>query len=385
MPTRGLRRTALAALGAGALASCALGDFRRVDGELATGGGGSGSGGSSAGGCDPAGFPAPPKEKELGGTVEFVAAVHSIHLTEFPDRTTVGVDLDGTCTCELDAGSTCAPSEHSVQAKSYCDGERGRDNALGGFLKQASALLTKIPIDEFYSEQAHKGYWGLVLKVRGYNGEANDDQVTLALIGTHQFGVVPPKWDGTDTWPASSTSFEKNAQGEVDPEKPLYLDTEAYVTNNVLVASLPETHIDLAGIESRIAIRATGGGILARIAKDERGWRLDKGLVTGRLGHKEVMEMVASYRSDSGEPLCTDDAFYCAAKLAFCDGLDILKGLGNAAQPCDAISFAIGFFAEPASIGNVLEPKPATANCAPGTSPELDSCFETECPPPPQP
>ncbi|MSP26504.1 MAG: hypothetical protein EXR75_15425 [Myxococcales bacterium] len=367
-------------------ASCTLGEFHRA--EDLTGSGGAGGTTSSstatgpADGCEHASYPSRPAGRDLGGATEFISAVRTIHFAVMPDGTPVGVDLDQMCSCFEDAPSTCAPTKNSLQVKSYCDTAGGRDNAVGRLLKQASALLTTIEIDEFYSQQAELGYWGQLVRVSGYNGAADDDQVTVALIGTGQFGINPPNWDGNDAWPVSSQAFEDDGKGMPDLTKPRYLDVAAYVSDHVLVASIPDTKLELAGQQSRVALQSSGGGIMATLEKSALGWNIKAGVITGRMGDEQVFEMIASYRNNEGEPLCTDDAFYCAAKNAFCDGLDIsADGVGNPAQPCNALSFGVGFTAVSAKLGAVVIPAATTQFCPPGKDTSIDSCFKLACPP----
>src|SRR5262249_9522403 len=131
------------------------------------------------------------------------------------------------------------------------DGPGGRDNNLNEFWAR-NALLENPPnldagIDEIPLSQpafaatteALFGRTTTVFRLRGYNGEANDDRVELAAYsGTtwdNEFEGPKPRWDGEDRWNVTSLWLER---GQLDVAAPRYRDTHAYVAQHVLVAYL---------------------------------------------------------------------------------------------------------------------------------------------------
>ncbi len=366
--------------------------------ETATGGAGGttaatgGSGGSSPGVCKPLTYPAPPSVKNAGGDITFIGAVHKVFLTHDADGGPLGLDLDQACTCFGDdtfdfakSNATCVPSSSSQEPKNhwYCDTptDKGVDDSTTQIFLALGLLLGKLDIDGFYSQTATQGNWGLLLQVSDYDGKADDDQVTVAIIGSPGFAIVggPPKWDGSDSWPVSSTSFGVDATKKPDLTKPLFVDKNAYVSNHQLVASMPETRVELAAVNSRVKFQFTGGGALATIDTDAQGkFVLRKGLLTARAGAKEMFQAVASYRDSNGNGMCTDSPFYTTIKSTLCDRLDILKTIGSKpTSACDAISFAIGFETDPAKLGMPVVPAPDKPVCLKNNDPANDCC---ECP-----
>ena len=61
--------------------------------------------------------------------------------------------------------------------------------------------------------------------------------------GAHGPDGGPPLWDGSDTWPISSTGL---ADG-ISIDNPKFRNIHAYVTGHVLVASLPASFFTLGG------------------------------------------------------------------------------------------------------------------------------------------
>jgi len=365
-----------------ALANCALESFNRVEtviggGGSATGGStssaGGGSGGQDGGVCAHAGIPQPPSVQDAGGDLEVVTAVHKVFMLEDAQGGPLGLDLDKTCSCQGE-GPTCQAETRSVDNGFYCDLEGGRDNAMRRLFIGLGNSIGKPDLGAFYSDAAHLGHWSLLLKMWGYNGQADDDQVSLAAITTASFGMGPPAWDGSDVWPVSTDAFESDGKGGVDLSKPLHVDHLAYVAGGVVVANLPETEITFAGTNNRMVLRTTGGLLVARLTEAAAGWAMRDGLITARLGIEELFAAIGSFRDNAGKPLCTDSIFYPTGKALFCTAPDILKGLGSPALPCDAVSMAIGFESDPAIIGMAIMQPPPAESCPAETDPTFDNC-----------
>jgi hypothetical protein len=348
-----------------------------VDGQQASQQGSGGAGGSSGSACTHPFFPPAPTVKNQGGTITFTGAVHKVFLTEGDGGRPLGLDLDSTCTCP--EAQTCLPSGPSMDNKFYCDDPEGRD-ASSVRLFKTSGLVTKGDINKFYSDSAHKGRWGFLVRVSDYNGKADDDQVTVTVIGAAGFpGLGEPKWDGTDKWDVSSASFEEEPKGKPNPNKPKHFDKNAYVTNFRIVASLPETDITLAGSAERITFRLKSSGMVARIATDTScRFVLREGLIVGRFGAKEAFAALASYRDAKGNAICTNAAFYGVVRDAVCNSLDILKEAGSPTQACDAVSFAVGFETDAADTGMIVPAPMGGSKCMPATTDPANDCCD--CP-----
>jgi hypothetical protein len=323
----------------------------------------------SVGAGDPCGltFPSLPSNANDGGDLTFTTALHRLNLGE---TSAVGLDLDLTCSCHGKGASCIEPTMH-------CDDPQGRDNSVSGLF--ATIMLALGPAtfsSSSLSMSAAKGSWSILYRVQGYNGMPNDAKVELDWYLSTGFDTTTassPQWNGSDVWKIMASSV--NAENR---DKPRYLDTHAYVNDNMLVASIPETLIPLPiGGSGSLSFTLTGAGLLARIAYDQEAktYRLVDGQVVGRLKLTDIFKTMSAYRDATGMPLCTDGLIYPIAKTNFCESADILAAPGTPSLPCDAVSFAVGFTADPAVLGAVdTTPPPTTPGCPPATDPANDKC-----------
>jgi hypothetical protein len=358
-----------------AASSCALDGFKFAGNGGSASAGSTGSGGSADAGEElPAKcgvtYPDPPVAAVDGGVYDFTVALRSIN---FGDQgpTPIGLDLDHLCTCH-GAGPSCQGP------KMICDDEQGRDNAAMGLFNALTLVLKAGNFGStFFSGKADSGEWSLLLRIRNYNGEVNDSQVEVdwyVSTGVSTKGVSKPLWDGTDKWRISADSLIDSK----DVQQPKYRDTNAYVSNSMLVASLPDAELSLAGGTSTMSIHLTGAGVLAKIVPDlmPMSWHLTEGQLVGRWTLKSVFSSIGSYRNNgNGNGICTTDGTYSVAKSFICNSADILGGQGTPAVPCDALSLGVGFTADLANLGAVNPAAPPTpSNCPDGGDPSTDTC-----------
>jgi hypothetical protein len=329
-------------------------------------------------GCTHATFPDPPTSGMSGGNIEITSALRSFNLGELSDAgPTIGLDLDLKCTCE-GQGPSCRKPDwiKSDAGTASCDLADGRDNAAQRVFSLFTAALggtTQFGSIHF-SDQANTGVWSLLFRVRGYNGLPDDDQVELALIPAANLGSAP-KWDGTDAWPIFPYAFEGDATNMPDVDKPLYVDKNAYVTNNQLVGSLQKSGVLIGGNNTRVIITLTAGVLTGTIVKHGGAFSLDQGVLAARWKISDVFASIGSYRSPTGDPFCTDTAYYQFAKGLLCSYVDINSVLGTPTDPCDAISFGLAFTAQPAKVGAfAADPMPPSQSCSPGHDPTDDAC-----------
>ena len=176
-------------------------------GPVGGGGAGGGAGGES---CAKAKVPDPPESAVAGSDVELVVVLSELSIGDDYDPDvgpTVGYDLDDECTC-LGGGEVC---NARGAAASVCDGPGGRDNALAGVLALLGELHPAFDSDQ-WTQKAQAGESSLLVRVRGYNGEANDEQVEVAVfpspgLAEDPCSVVPPRWDGMDRWPVVDSAL----------------------------------------------------------------------------------------------------------------------------------------------------------------------------------
>lgn len=344
------------------------------------GGGGAGGEVVDAGDCGHATYPNPPSGTTSDGNEDFIVALRSIDWGEDAE-VPPGLDLDGKCSC-------CCEGEASscLEPKTICDFPQGIDNAAAGLFKFIGGALENFS-SAFFSSSSELGAWSIVFRVRGYNGEVDDDQVELDWYmssGTRDAaGVrIPAKWDGTDTWGIMPDSLEapdggvpNNALG-VDGNAPKFVDPNAYVSNGTLVASMPSTDIRLAGSINTILLRLTGAYLVARIETEPGGGAhvLRDGLIVGKWKLADLFLALSSYRDADGSAFCTDNSLYKIGKPTLCKNADTFSGSTTPTTPCDAVSIGIAFQSHPAAFGVVVAPPAELPGCPPETDPANDTC-----------
>jgi hypothetical protein len=373
-----------------------------------TGAGASGgNGGSGGSACGHRIWPPPPAQSSPGADdVELVVAARSLDFGEQSVNmgALVGLDLDNRCTCQGEGPSCVAPPKARPE---FCDGPDGIDNSVSEFFNFLGTFSKNFTSAEYTSE-AERGGTSLLVRVRDYNGGADDKQVTLSLHPSPGRDVDPcggpaqPNWDGNDTWPISSVSLQPLGGGGggggaggagggggaggappptcgnngFDPNTPLYVDTNAYVNDWVVVANLPTLALQFVGDDSAVPIALTAGFVMGTLVQQGSRWAMRDGLMVGRWKLAEFFKLIGSITNQS-EPICTDTAVYAAIKNAVCEYPDIASTLGGPTTPCDAMSFGLGFQAEPAAFGAVVPQPAASPLCPPATDPQFDNCDDT--------
>ncbi|MBW2453875.1 MAG: hypothetical protein JRI68_05175 [Deltaproteobacteria bacterium] len=375
-----------------------------------TGGGGTaGSGGTQT--CSHATWPGPPATADPGpDDVEFVVAARSIDFGEVDLSVgpAVGFDLDGRCTCQGEGDSCNEPDWASAD---HCDGPGGRDNAIAQLFHDLGAVDADFT-SAHYTETAEQGEDSLLLRVRDYNGQPNDDQVTVSLHpseGTDDDPCNPPgtqpDWDGSDLWSINAASLNGTSSGAgaggsgpggagsgggggtggqtvscghngYDIDDARYVDENAYVTDGTLVASLPEVALEFTSGDDNLPVVLKAGFLAARLEQEGSSWSLRDGLVVGRWTLAEFFKMIGSITAQH-EPICTDTSVYSLLKHALCQYPDIASELVGPTEPCDALSFAMRVEAYPAQIGSVLPAFQSARLCPAETDPMFDSCEPT--------
>ncbi len=395
-----MRWTVVALLPLAGLASCFFTGIEVTDSPLgatskaastsATASSSSGAGGMA---CMHASWPTPPDKDDPGpNDVDFVAAIRKIYIGEdnLKDGATVGYDLDKTCTCKGDGVSCLEPK--GTTEKDHCDGPNGIDNYGAHLFYDASLFSTKLSSAKL-SENANAGSWSVLIRVKDYNGKSNDSQVTVSLYpspGYNQQTCVPmtqgPKWDGSDYWPVDIISLDKgngpgSNGGEGCPgpitgysyDNPIYVDKQGYVSAGTLVANLPESQLVISSQGTTIGIHLTAGFLTGNIEMGPFGYRIVKGMLTGRWKLGDVFKVIGAFTVGNSQ-LCTNNALYGTFKTAVCKAPDITASIGGPTTPCDAVSFATQFETETAHLGTVYKGAPMMSGCTPATDPANDSC-----------
>jgi hypothetical protein len=313
--------------------------------------------------CTLATFPAPPALTDAGGDVELVVAIQAIDVGD--TGSVIGFDLDAKCTCDGDGPSCMRPAAADDDA---CDGPGGRDARSADIFKQIVLVTGSGGTDDF-SATAKKGSWTMLVRIQGWNGHADDDRVRVSVFPSSGL-PGPATWDGTDAWPIPETAIAKGAS---DVDHPRFFDDKAYVAGHVLVTSLPESELVIAGTEQLVSAHLTAGFVTGRLEQTPLGWALHDGTVAARWKLSDVFETLGGLRV-AGAGLCKSSPYYAAAKKLVCGMPDITSTLASPTATCDAVSVGMRFQAEPAKLGAIVAVKPVDPPCKPGEGPADDSC-----------
>jgi hypothetical protein len=221
-----------------------------------------------------------------------------------------------------------------------------------------------------------------IFRVRSYSGEANDDQVDVALyVG---FGRAPRsdgstnlRWDGTDAWLILPDTLESSADGGLgsDLDKPRYHDGRAYVTNGVLVAHFPQalSPSGLALAPSSLLL-VNDVWIAGNIMQVGAQWELQHLVVGLRSPVHSLLPISSRLADGNNQPFCQVPAEYQSLKAQLCAFVDIASVPSPPTAPCDALSGGSIFEAKQAALGGIGMPAEGLPPCAAGIRPEMDSC-----------
>jgi hypothetical protein len=303
--------------------------------------------------------PAPPSEVDAAGNDrEFVVAFRSVDFGDSPAQIAeLGFDLDGVdtrCDAGVPAPSCLVPSSAKDTPPAWCDGTCGRDH--GGNLLMLD-LRSQISGAQL-TKDMEAGRVGLLLRVTGYNGSANDDFVTVhAFVSAGVLGYADggsPQWNGTDEWQLIHNFAHLNGQQlfSIGP-------SSGYVSNSVLVAqdfdSVTGFQLGFAGDDdSVLVLRLLRTVLSATMVVDGGAVSLTDGRIGGVASIQDVLSLVMSV------PHCPDnpnDPIFPLAKGATCPRADIMGDgqLNDPARGCNALALGLGFTAEPAVLSTTLQ------------------------------
>ncbi len=333
-------------------------------GATTSSGGTGGAGGAT--GCVHATVPDPPGVADDGGDVEFVTAMHSINLDEKDFNVTLGLDLDGVCTCEAGAPPTCDQA-----AGPLCDGPGGIDNAVGIIFATVYDLSSNVISSGQLSSAANAGEWTHLVRVRGYNGKPDDAKVSAMVYMTQgvNAGMAKPLWDGNDAWPIDDASLADPQ----DPDSALIQTMDGYVAGGVIVLRIASEPLRIRGPLFSMDLELTSVVVRGKLVADGASYKIIEGVIGGRWTLVNAFAGLASIRYAGGNKLCTDDNNYVGVKSALCGDADLRADAMPGA--CDALSFGATFTSDPAKLGGVVPAAgPPADACAVDKDPSTDTC-----------
>ncbi|MDI1478966.1 hypothetical protein [Polyangium sp. y55x31] len=339
--------------------------------ELSLGTGGGGAGGAPPAMCMRDEVPEPPMVDGVGGEGEFVVALRTIDMEKGLNDALPGLNLDGLCSCTEDKRG--CESLSSSDDKGYCDDDSGHDAASYALFGALAYIMNVESMSSYLRGLTESGHWTVLVRVRGYSGERDDDLVEVGWYGSLGLSASP-EWQGADAW---SIRQDFLAPTPMDPYAPQFVDAAAYVTDGKLVARIPDapfvvTDSALASIRAALSNLV----LVARIEPTSAGrFHLREGRIGAKLPVPELFPTLASFRDTKGNPLCTDSPLYPATRQITCRAADVLMAdTTDKDTLCEALSFGMNFEADAAMLGPVMVPPVASAGCPPATDPIADTC-----------
>jgi hypothetical protein len=325
--------------------------------------------------------PSRPNVKGSGGTLDLVFAVSyayygtgqsSVNDAGEPAYLGYGFDLDNTCTGEGQGPSCLEPSWAGAD---HTDGDQGIDNALGEAVAMELPVGQDGPTTETVANQ--------IIRVRGYSGEADDDEVDVAVYAG--FGLAPRDgggtgllWDGKDRWmilPDTLAPLEDGGLTAYSLDQPRFHDEHAYVTRGVLVARLPEALWPTGLLQEPSSLGRVEQVVLAgNLVRVGAQWELQH-LVTGlRDPVQGLLSIIARITLQGGPTLCQSATQYQMARRRLCAFVDIASGSDSLSATCDAISGGSVLEARQALLGGIGPKAEELPPCPPGVHADTDSC-----------
>jgi hypothetical protein len=272
------------------------------------------------------------------------------------DWQNLGMDRDCLATTATGTPTSCKLS----RAESGKDGLSGRDNSVGlnfGELAQfmkVAGLIEK-DVEKAVNADMESGHSGWMLSVENYHGGPNDPLVTVTTRmanGTQGEDETwkPAQWDGTDVWSYEASSVTGSN------DTPRYVDDNAYVVDDVLVAKLPEGMPFMAetgkGVLSMHVIQLV---LTARLSGDRT--RIEEGVVSAVWPMTVARDQMVQFAMRYG--LCPPDPRLALLVNQFEQAPDIRIDLLPAPElPCNGISFGMIFTAHVAKLGSKSKEQP---------------------------
>lgn len=300
-----------------------------------------------------------PSPSTDGGSTTVVAAIASFDLADKNDAkrpSRAGYDLDQLCTCP--GLRACVPKSGG----GICDLPLGVDNAGGDWLLGLSNAVGNGGI----GGGVLTGADGLLIRIRNYNDELDDDLVEVAFFDTFGFEGLQPdagasagalKRDGTDRWTVDAKSLIGGT-----PYLPVAADNRAYVRGGVVVAEL-RFPLRIGTFTFPIA----AGYMTAKLVKKPVGYALVDGIFSSRLNASDFLTSFENVPSGLPGPgfVCGSDPYYASLRDTLCRVLDLPTDPNTDGREtsCDAVSLILNFTADPAVLGDVISRPPRVRPC----------------------
>jgi hypothetical protein len=335
------------------------------------------AGAVDAGPCGEIGLAAEPLgAADAGGPPLLVA----LSLLDFAPTEVPGFNLDRACSIDL-ASSTCKTNvlEPTFDRHARDKSATGLDNAsfsLIASIGNLSTLLTAPAINRGIAE----GKYGAVLRITGWNGQPDDDDVQVELFPA--IGLVPRADADAGFGPRDQWILDTRFQASADASQ--MKTVRAWVSGQQLVGRFAQLSLPVFIDQDPkpFDIRLTDAFLTATLTTTS----LTNGTVAGRWKTADLLgEMRTIFVKDANglsntvvcEPVPAAQLLYGSLKKEVCDARDI-RGDGNdtASLGCDAVSAAMRIEAYPVTDLGVFDAgAPVSPRCeVDGAVPPGDDC-----------
>ncbi len=254
-----------------------------------------------------------------------------------------------------------------------CTGARPGSTSLCGNRggEAISDIRDTYPLADRLNQDIEGGRGGVLIRVQGYNGCADDPSVVVSVyptVGVFAGGVAAPaQWKGDDVW-----DIDRNGLANVERKVSRYFGPGAAV-GGVVVAKMDgaatrvSRDFQLSIADASLSVRFEGDGGVAGA------------LLVGRWGAADAYHGIRSATltvGDASAPICQQPLLDQALKGYVCNARDLPPpDAGALAAPCETVSLAFRMTLAPAKLGEARDPPPFGAPCEPdGGAPNPINC-----------
>lgn len=314
----------------------------------------------SSANCAETGYPSRPPAGQSLDQIEFVVALRTdSYGDDKGPYKNLGFNLDQTCTRSVGPTSCREPVWATAD---HQDGPGGVDNASANILAGLNQGPAFANYDTLTENTGARAY---LVRVRGYNGLADDDTVEVSFFsastnpppaptvtpGMPTPPVITPQWKGKDVWLVGGDWVDGDSV-----DSPKYVDHAAYVTGGALVAQFDtlQTGYPFGGYETldKVVLKAD---ILVANGEHE----LANAVLAARWGLRSILgftSLATKRYPDCRDPREVPNDFnYWQALDKVCQYVDIRVEGDDPAASCDGISFAQAMHGVPAVLGDVFQ------------------------------
>ncbi len=313
--------------------------------------------------------PPPAQDDPSDASLEFFNVVRTIDLGQSEAGAAFGYDIDNVWTCCEGAPESCVPP---VATNKHCDEDGGIDNGVGPALLKVLIIGVGGLNQDTLNAAIDGGAFSMGFALASYNGQPNDHQVVVSAfvssgtVGADGGYLHQASWDGNDVWSIDQASTPGGTDDAGIPYA-FHVDTNAYVTNGVVVAHMTFPFFFGSGSGSGAITTITDAVMTGRLVLANGAYHVEDAQLTGRIRLTDVFLVMHGLPNPfvPGTFVCPGTAAYDYIKPVICQLADVNadKTLDNTGAPCDALSFSAAFTTFPAVPGPVVNPGNSPSPC----------------------